>query len=171
MTDDTNSRRHLPVSEGCFVCGISNPAGLSLRFYVEEGNVMARWRPKAHHCGYENVVHGGVVAAALDESMAWAAARVVGRMCVTGDLHVRYLSRVPGDIEIVVCAEVEKAGRRLVHVNATLRSGDGVEFADARGRFVPISAEETLATDDEMLYREGDERPFDPLRAESDTTA
>ena len=48
---------------------------------------------------------GGVVAAALDESMAWAAARAMGRMCVTGDLHVRYLSRVPGDAEIVAAVE------------------------------------------------------------------
>jgi len=127
---------------------------------------MARWRPQVHHCGYENVVHGGVVAAALDESMAWAAARVVGRMCVTGDLHLRYLKRVPGNGELMVCAQVVKAGRRLVHVEGVLRSGDGVELADAQGRFVPISVEETLATDDEMLYREGDERPFDALRAE-----
>ena len=142
-----------------------------MRFCVEDDNVVARWRPQVHHCGYENVVHGGVVAAALDESMAWAAARVIGRMCVTGDLHVRYLNRVPGDCELVVCAQVVKAGRRLVHVEGMLRSGDGIELADARGRFVPISAEETLATDDEMLYREGDERPFDALRAEPDARA
>lgn len=161
-----NSMTYLPNSKKCFVCGEDNPAGLQIRFYVEDGLVKARWRPQAHHCGLANVVHGGVTATLLDECMAWAASRSFGRMCVTGELNVRFLKRVPGDQELLVCAEVVRPGRRIAHVRARLLDPTGEACAEAHGRFVPVSAEETLAVDDTLLYRAGDEHPFAALRAQ-----
>ena len=97
MTASINGRVFLPTSSGCFVCGEENPAGLRTRFYVENGAVQASLMPAEHHCGYRNVVHGGVVAAILDECMGWAAARASARMCVTAELNVRYVRNVHGD--------------------------------------------------------------------------
>ena len=166
-----NGMVYLPNSKKCFVCGEDNPAGLHIRFYVEDGLVKARWRPQAHHYGLANVVHGGVTATLLDECMAWAAGRFFGRMCVTGDLNVRFLKQVPGDRELLVCAEVVRPGRRIAHVRARLLDPTGEACAEAHGRFVPVSAEETLAVDDALLYRDGDERPFAALRAKNASDA
>jgi len=166
MTAEPDGATYLPNSKGCFVCGEDNPAGLQMRFYVEDGLVKARWRPQPQHCGLKNVVHGGVIAALLDECMAWAATRTFGLMCVTGDLNVRFLKRAPGDQELVVCAEVVRPGRRVAHVRGRLLDPAGEECAEAHGRFVPVSPKETLAVDDDLLYGDGYERPFAALRAE-----
>ena len=165
MAND-EGRMFLPHSKPCFVCGEENAAGLQVRFYVEDGVVKAPLRVQPHHCGYENVVHGGVVAALMDETMGWAASRAVRRMFFTADLKVRYLKPVPGDRELTVCAELVRAGKRLVEARARLVDAEGMEYARSEGRFVPLTVEQTLSVDDHLIYGENTERVFDALRAD-----
>lgn len=159
---------YLPNSESCFACGESNVAGLQLRFFVEGNQTKAIFTPKPHHCGYPNVLHGGVVAALLDETMAWAANRAITRMTLTGELTVRYVKPVPGDRDIHASAEVTKVNRRLVYAAGALQDADGEVFARGEGRFLPLSAEQTLVIDDHLIYRGDEERVFDSLREQGD---
>ncbi|MFA6240819.1 MAG: PaaI family thioesterase [Candidatus Hydrogenedentales bacterium] len=164
MCDDhSNDRVYLPNSKTCFVCGEENFAGLKLRFFVEGAAVKAVFSPMPHHCGYANVVHGGIVAALLDETMGWAANRAMARMTLTGELTVRYLKPVPGDRESVVSAEITRQSKRMVHVAAAVGDGNGTTYARAEGRFLPLSAEETRVIDSHLLYRGGEERVFASL--------
>lgn len=156
--------RYLPNSKSCFVCGEENAAGLQTRFFIERDTVKMKLRPQSHHCGYANVVHGGVVAAALDECMGWAAARVIKRMCYTGELTVRYLKPVPADGNLTVCTTVKRSSRLMAHVEGRIVDDHGNIYARGEGRFLPLSAEDTLKVDDQLLYRDGDERVFDELR-------
>jgi uncharacterized protein (TIGR00369 family) len=160
-----NMEKTLPVSDSCFVCGVDNPVGLGMQFFIMDGMVASHWRPAEKYCGYKGVVHGGVLAAAFDEAMAWAAARELGRMCVTGELTVRYLQRTPGDREYLLKTRVIEPGKRRVIAYGVLVDDSGTEYADARGKFVPLTAEETLRVDDGLIYRPTDERIFDELRA------
>lgn len=159
-------RRYLPNSAPCFVCGEENHAGLQTRFYIEDDEVRADLEPRPHHCGYDNVVHGGVVAAILDETMGWAAARAITRMCVTGELTVRYLKPVPADRRTTAVARVVKAGKRLAKVEGRIVDSEGVEYARAHAAFLPMSVEDTLTVDDHLIYRGDEERVFDALRTE-----
>lgn len=159
-----NFKRYLPNSKTCFVCGEDNVSGLRTRFYVDGPMVKMPLTAMEHHCGYENTVHGGVVAAALDECMGWAAARAIERMCVTAELTVRYIERVPVGPDLTVEAEVTRKHRRMVNTEARIVDGTGKVLARAEGRFLPLSAEETLEVDDALLYRDGEERVFDGLR-------
>jgi uncharacterized protein (TIGR00369 family) len=159
-----NNRLYLPNSESCFACGEANSAGLQLRFFVDGECTRAIFAPKTHHCGYPNVLHGGIVAALLDETMAWAANRAIARMTLTGELTVRYVKPVPGDRDIHAWAEVTKATRRLVRTAGTLQDADGEVFARGVGLFLPLSAEQTLHIDEHLIYRGGEERVFDSLR-------
>jgi uncharacterized protein (TIGR00369 family) len=161
----SDSRTSLPNSKSCFVCGEENPAGLQTRFYVENGIVKAALRPRTHHLGYENIVHGGVSAAIIDECMGWAAARAIQRMCYTADLNLRYLRHVPGDRDMTACAEVVKESKRLVQVRGWLEDDQGTVYVRGEGRFVPLSVEDTLKVDDALLYRGDEERVFDILRS------
>lgn len=160
-------RSYLPTSPTCFVCGEKNHAGLQGTFYVEDDAVYMPLNVKDHHCGYPEVVHGGVVAAALDECMAWAATRAMGRMCVTGKLTVRYLDRTPAISGLLVRAVATKSNKRIAYAEAEITDETGKKYARAEGIFMPISAEETLLVDDGLIYRGNEERLFDSLR---DTT-
>lgn len=163
MSTQTQQRTYLPNSSECFVCGEDNHAGLQTRFYVEEDKVKMDLGAALHHCGYENTVHGGIVSAALDECMGWAAARAIHRMCVTAELTVRFKKRVPADHELTVVAGVEKAHRRMVNTIAHIEDETGEIYAQAEARFMPLSIKETLEVDRHLIYRDGDERVFEGL--------
>lgn len=163
-----NDKMYLPNSAGCFICGDENEAGLRTRFFTEDGKVKTRVRPKVHHCGFEGVVHGGIVAAILDECMSWAAIRAINRMCQTGELTVRYLINVPDDRDLICVTDTEKANKRLVYTVGELIDDEGIVYATASAKFTPLTIEATLEVDDMLKYQGGDERVFDELRAESE---
>jgi len=166
MRSEGSTRKYLPTSANCFVCGEENRSGLQLRFYIEDDVVKTDLNVQAQHCGYDGVVHGGISAMALDECMCWACARVTGRTCVTGEMTLRYLKRVPHDRRLTACAEVVKASRWIAYATGVLVDEEGTEYVRATGRFVPASIEETVAVDDGLIYRGEEERVFEKAREE-----
>lgn len=57
-----------PNSRHCFVCGVENPHGLHLTFkQTAPDEVTVEYTVPEHFQGYPGVVHGGIVAAMLDE--------------------------------------------------------------------------------------------------------
>jgi acyl-coenzyme A thioesterase PaaI-like protein len=69
-----------PNSEMCFVCGRNNPVGLYMQFFDDgDGEVVSDFVVPDHYQSYPGIVHGGVIAAMLDE--------VVARVSMIGDPH------------------------------------------------------------------------------------
>jgi acyl-coenzyme A thioesterase PaaI-like protein len=57
-----------PGSKTCFICGRENPVGLKLDFFtLSPGKVRSDLTIPAHYEGYPGTVHGGIIAAILDE--------------------------------------------------------------------------------------------------------
>lgn len=164
MSESMNPIKHLPNSDWCFVCGEANQAGLQTRFYIEGDRVNGKLTAREHHCGYKNTIHGGIIAAVIDECMGWSAARAIGRMCLTAELTIRYLGAVPDDHELSVTTEVARANRRLVIATGEIHAADGKIYARAEGKFTPLSPEETLLVNDQLNYRGDELRIFDHLR-------
>jgi acyl-coenzyme A thioesterase PaaI-like protein len=86
-----------PNSRHCFVCGLANPIGLQLRFFdTGMGEVTAEYTVPDHFQGYPGIVHGGIVAAMLDE--VTARAQMSGdppRFMYTARLEIKYRKNVP----------------------------------------------------------------------------
>ena len=87
-----------PNSKMCFICGLENPIGLHLHIYeTEPGVIESTYTAPDHFQGYPGVLHGGIVAAILDE--------ISGRIHMgdaanpsfmfTGKLEVKYRKNVP----------------------------------------------------------------------------
>jgi len=155
-----SERRALPVSSVCFVCGMDNPAGLRLKFYMEDGKAHARFTPSRYQAGFRDVVHGGVVTALLDETMGWAAANQLRRICMTGELTVRFVASVPVGTMLDVSAWSTRSSRHLCYTAGELRGQDGTLYAKATGKFVPLSKEETDYIDARLIYSEGETSIF-----------
>lgn len=99
-----------PNSE-CFGCSQTNPHGLQLSFVqVAEHTVECRWTPPAHVCGAPGIVHGGIQAAALDETIGFAAHTLFEgeRDVVTVEMSLRYRRPVRAGEPLVVRASVER---------------------------------------------------------------
>lgn len=119
----------------CFACGRDNPIGLRLRFTEEREGIRAEFTPGPQYQGYEGVVHGGVVAAALDDAMA-NLAHLRGQEALTAKLEVRFRQEAPVGQRLIVAARITGERGRLFNAEATLALPDGTRLADARGTFI-----------------------------------
>src|SRR5690348_14148107 len=90
----------------CFVCGARNLSGLRLTFRREGEQVVAEFLPGEAFEGFPGVVHGGILASLLDETLARTAA-FSQQWVMTGRLEIRYrrpaligqLLRITGQVE------------------------------------------------------------------------
>lgn len=123
--------------EDCFGCGRNNPIGLQLDgFTVDDGEVSASFAPRELYRGFEGVLHGGVLATALDEMMSWTAILDQGVFVVTGKLDLRFRNPAPvtGVFRLVARVD-ERRGRRLM-ISGECHRPDGEVAAEASGLFL-----------------------------------
>ena len=120
----------------CFACGENNPIGLRLKFDYGEGSAEARFTPERVYQGYPGIMHGGLVATLLDETMAHAVISTHG-IAVTGDLHVRMRGNgVPIGRPLRLQGRVTGRRGRLVLAEAALHDEDGNLLARGEGKFM-----------------------------------
>ncbi len=131
--------QQLPHSRSCYVCGESNPLGLQLRFETDGRIVHARFTPRAEHNGFKGIVHGGIIATALDEILSWVCAIHAQRFAFCAELNVRYLNPMPTGGEVHLRAELvaDRKGR-LFEARAAAQDGGGKIFAEATGKYIPL---------------------------------
>jgi uncharacterized protein (TIGR00369 family) len=126
----------------CFVCGQRNPCGLHVKFAYEDGHIIANFTGDEQHQGFPGVVHGGVLASLLDETM--------GRVTVpdhqwvmTARLELRYRAPAPVGIPLRITAEATDIRARLVRVHGWITPQDDPSqiLCEADGTFLPLPAE------------------------------
>src|SRR5512144_2922072 len=95
----TELRKRQPNSRYCFICGMENPVGLHLHIYeTEPGEEELTYVATEHFKGYPGVLHGGVVAAIVDEISGRAhmgSDPTDPRFMFTAKLEVKYRKNVP----------------------------------------------------------------------------
>jgi uncharacterized protein (TIGR00369 family) len=122
-----------PNSKHCFVCGLESPVGLKLRFTdngVDEVRVVHRVPEK--YQGYPGVVHGGIVAAMLDETAGRTS--MIGdsnRFMMTGRMEIKYRQPVPTETELILVGHMVKDRGRVAQAHSEIRLPDGSVAAEA----------------------------------------
>jgi acyl-coenzyme A thioesterase PaaI-like protein len=129
----------------CWGCG-DNPTGIHLAHPAEEGlrSYESFVQFDERHQAAPGLVHGGLVAAALDEACGLLATWF-RFPCVTGRLFVHYRRPVPINIELQLRARLDEERGRRVFVSGELTDGDEA-LAHARCAFVHVPLEHFLAT-------------------------
>lgn len=123
----------------CFGCGRANPIGLRLDGFERTGNQVAvKFTPHPDHIGFTNVLHGGIVAAALDEIMAWTAMLVEGVLVVTGTMELRYRKPASADTTFDLVGTLESRRGRRLRITGSLLDDDTL-VADASAIFLTIA--------------------------------
>lgn len=136
----SESERRREPSKYCYGCGQQNPRGLALRFELRDGVASATFVGHPDHQGYPGHLHGGVVAAVLDEAMGWAAyAR--GTFAMTARMSVRFRRPVPLGQPLTVTAQALRERGRAIEMRATLRDAAGDVLAEADGLFMRVTGE------------------------------
>ena len=142
-----DARARIPPHHGatCWGCG-DNPTGLRLPTPTHAGadRYDAPVRFDERHEGGPGLVHGGIVAGALDEA-AGLLATWYRFPAVTARIFVRYRRPVPINRDLHLAARITATRGRRIRVTAELR--DEVEvIAAARAAFLHVPVEHFLAT-------------------------
>jgi len=121
---------------GCFGCGLDNPIGLHLDdFAVADGKLTADFAPRDVYNGFAGILHGGILAAVLDETLAWTAMLLEGTFVVTANLDIKFRKPAPTSSRYTVRGELlERRGRRLRLAAGV--SMDDLVVAEATGLFL-----------------------------------
>jgi len=129
-----------PNSRHCFICGLENSIGLKLKFYeTAPGEVTVDHIVPEEYQGYPGVVHGGVVAAMLDE--------VAGRTNMGGDpprfmftarLDIRYRQNVPTGQPLRIVGRSGKVKKRTATASAKIFGPEGSLLAEAEALLVNV---------------------------------
>ena len=142
-----------PNSEMCFVCGRSNPVGLYMKFYDDgETQVMSEFTVPEHYQGYPGVVHGGVLAAMLDE--------VVARVSMIGDPHhfmmsvklqVLYRHPVPTETPLRIVGRILRLRGRLGKAEGQIILPDGTVACESMMSLADVPRELLDSTNPQLL--------------------
>jgi len=118
------------------VCGAENGSGLGVSFYAARGRSLARACPGGAFQGFPGIIHGGVLAALLDDAM-WYAVYSLGKVgTLTGSLGIRYRNPVEPGRELLVLGEALPPRHGVYPARAVvLASGTGQVVAEGEGRF------------------------------------
>lgn len=122
----------------CFACGRENPHSLGMTFFIaEDRSYCSKFTGRPEHVGYDEIMHGGIVATLLDECLS----RVVieeGLLAVTAELNVKYLKPTPIGEELLVRAWIEKYRGKLYNVAGEITLASGEVCAKAKAKFFAI---------------------------------
>jgi len=145
-----------PNSRMCFLCGRQNPVGLKLDFYEdhEAGQVRVEFVVPDEYQGYPGVVHGGIVAAVLDE-VAGRAVMIAGSeedLMATLRLTIRYRRPTPTETPLLAVGWVERRSGVGARVAGEIRLLDGTVTAEAEATVGAVPDEFRVNWESEKLY-------------------
>lgn len=142
-----------PNSNFCFACGLANEFGLQMKFYNSgPGEVTAQYTVQEQYQGYPGVVHGGIVAAMLDEV---AARTHLGgdnpRFMYTAKLNIRYRKNVPIGKPLRIVGKIGKSKKRAATATGEIYGPDEELLAQADALLIEVPDEMLDSVDIESL--------------------
>lgn len=122
----------------CFACGRRNPIGLRMQVHYleDEPTAESHLSLAPEFVGWQEVIHGGILATLLDEIMMHAIWHFAGPGVTLGlDIQFRRIL-APGEVIVVRGRLTETRGRRLKAQGEIIRLADNQLIANAQGRFL-----------------------------------
>ena len=126
----------------CFVCGQTNPIGLKLKFYLENNSyVVTEFTPRKEHCGWKNVVHGGILCAIMDETMSWAVLHIKKETGVTKEMNLKFKHPVFINEKIMIRSKITNASKKEIRLLSEIINQNGVICTVAEGIYAILDKE------------------------------
>jgi acyl-coenzyme A thioesterase PaaI-like protein len=132
-----------PSPEGTFLAE-SNHVRLAYFRKPGEGTLYAKAWFGAKTMGPPGHVHGGAMAATLDEAMG-AAAWMNNYQSVAATITISFLAMLPIETETIVEAQIDRVDGRKVHLRSSLKDPSGRTVAEGTGLFVVLRDDQLRA--------------------------
>lgn len=125
----------------CVACGEDNPRGLHLTFRHEGDAYVTDFTPERFHQGWTGIVHGGILATLLDETMNHMLSHN-GEPVATAELTVRYRELARVGVPLRMEARLLKARSPLFTAEAQITDPEGSVVAEASAKLMRVEAGE-----------------------------
>ena len=126
-----------------------------MKFYTNEAAVYSYLIVPDHLCGWNNLVHGGVLTTIMDEIRSWAAIYLLKQVPMTKSIRVDFLKPVyVGNSLKAEGTVLERKGKHEALMQGQIFNEDEVCCARATGTFAvfsPAVAKRLSITDSESL--------------------
>jgi uncharacterized protein (TIGR00369 family) len=122
----------------CLVCGKDNPFGLKLQFRVEGEALVTEWIAEKRFQGYADVLHGGMIATILDETMVNLPWKRDGVAVISAELNVRFIQPAKIGDHLIFRAEAGDVHKRLIITKGICTTAGGTLIAEATAKCVKI---------------------------------
>ena len=142
MTDQSQLKPlHNFDAEGtCFACGSHNTAGLHMDFKSDGKTVFSWLKVPRHLCGWQNVIHGGIIATILDEIMSWTGHHLIKKLILTRSISIEFLQPVYVDTNLRAEGSIHRLNsERQAELKARLVNEKEKVCAQATGSFALLT--------------------------------
>jgi len=139
---DTYQPLKMLSNHKCFGCSPHNATGLQMEFFTNQKSLVSLVTVPEHLCGWDRLVHGGVIATILDEIMSWSAITMLKRIILTKSMTVDFVKPVYINNELKVEGKVlEHNSERDAQVAGFLYNANGELCARSQGSFALFTPE------------------------------
>jgi acyl-coenzyme A thioesterase PaaI-like protein len=125
-----------PSPEGTFLAE-SNHVRLAYFRRPEDPTLFAKAWFGSKTMGPPGHVHGGAMAATLDEAMG-AAAWMNDYKCVAATITINFVAMLPIETETIVEAAIDRVEGRKIHLRGSIKNPSGQLVAEGSGLFVVL---------------------------------
>lgn len=120
---ENNQRVHV---KNCFGCSQENPIGLKIKFEIKDNKAFGKFQTNKNHEGPPGMVHGGIIAVALDDALSY-----MGRSSLQHDIRtmketISFRNTAELGEELTVEAKISEEKSRAYLAVAKISSARGV---------------------------------------------
>jgi len=127
----------------CFVCGRTNPRGLHIKFNYIDDMTVATFALEKEYEGYPGIIHGGILAAILDDAMG-NIKYLKGYAAYTAEIYVRYIKPSYIGEELQVRGWIESVNHKIIKTIGDIRNKKGIIKARAKAKYYIVGRLEEL---------------------------
>lgn len=122
-------------SRFCFVCGVENDSGLKVEFSFDGHTVKAQFEPGRQHCGFDGIVHGGILFTLVDEAMMQLV-HANGFRAVTAEVSIKFIKPAAIGNRLFIGAEKLDDRHHLISCRSFITDSSGTPLCRAEGKFL-----------------------------------
>lgn len=125
----------------CYGCSSGNARGLQMEFWEDNDDIVAYWNPGPDFQSYENILHGGVQMALLDETACWVMMVKAGTYGYTRRMEFEFNRHVfINRGQVVVRGRLIRIGEGIAYIELTLSDNEGEVRTRALAEYFVVPA-------------------------------
>ncbi len=120
----------------CFGCSPRNEKGLKIRVSMEGNKGVSYTIVSEHYCGFDGILHGGIIATLLDEISAFTIILNLSKMGVTTEATIRFHKPIKINTLIRIEGQIIESQNNRAIVYSSIKSMDGIILAEGKTTFL-----------------------------------